>query len=290
MNFTRSQRTIRRPVAVLGFGYHSGDDVRVEFRPAPADSGITFVREDLGADVRIAARVENRIEVPRRTCLEAGGARVEMVEHVLAALAGMEVDNCEIWIDGEELPGCDGSAMPYVAAIESVGRIAQDSRVKRLEITEYVEVEEGDCRIEAFPGDGGSYTIQYTLDYADDPIIGYQTANVEVTPRLFVEEIAPCRTFLLEREAAQLVQAGLGKRVRTHDLLIFDDRGPINNQLRFDNECARHKALDVMGDLALTGCQIVGHIVAYKSGHRLNAEFAQHLINRFAGVPLRASA
>jgi UDP-3-O-acyl N-acetylglucosamine deacetylase len=290
MNFNRSQRTIRRPVAVLGFGYHTGQDVRVEFRPAPVGSGITFVREDLGKDVRIPARVENRIEIPRRTCLQVGNARVEMVEHVLAALAGMEVDNCEIRVDAAEMPGCDGSAMAFVAALESVGRTTQEARAKRLEVTEHVVFESGDCRIEAFPVEDESYSIEYTLNYADDPVVGYQVADIAITPKLFISEIAPCRTFLLKREADQLALEGLGSRVRSQDLLIFDEHGPVNNQLRFENECARHKALDVIGDLALTGCNLVGRIVAYKSGHRLNAMLAQELVRRFAGVPLRISA
>jgi UDP-3-O-acyl N-acetylglucosamine deacetylase len=290
MNFTRSQRTIRRPVAVLGFGYHTGKDVRVEFRPAPMGSGITFVREDLGLNARIPARVENRIEVPRRTCLQVGNARVEMVEHVLAALAGMEVDNCEIRVDAAEMPGCDGSAMAFVAAIESVGRTAQEARVKRLEIAEHVVVESDDSRIEAFPVDDESYSIEYTLDYTNDSVIGNQVADLEITPRSFLNEIAPCRTFLLQREADQLAETGLGRRVRTQDLLIFDEHGPVNNRLRFENECARHKALDVIGDLALTGCELVGRIVAYKSGHRLNSMLAQELMSRFAGRHLRISA
>lgn len=290
MNFTRSQRTIRQPVAVLGFGYHTGQDVRVEFRPAPAGSGITFVREDLGPDVRIPARVENRIEIPRRTCLQVGTARVEMVEHVLAALAGMEVDNCEIRVDAAEMPGCDGSAMAFVAAIESAGRTTQEARAERLEITEHVVVEGGGCRIEAFPVDNESYSIEYTLDYADDPIVGYQVADIAITPKLFMSEIAPCRTFLLQREADQLAFEGLGRRVRSQDLLIFGEHGPVNNRLRFENECARHKMLDVIGDLALTGCDLIGRIVAYKSGHRLNAMLAQELVKRFAGRQLQMSA
>jgi UDP-3-O-[3-hydroxymyristoyl] N-acetylglucosamine deacetylase len=290
MSYVRLQRTIRRPVAVLGFGYHTGQDVRVEFRPAPVGAGITFVREDLGLDARVAAYCDNRIEVPRRTCLEVDGVRVEMVEHILAALAGLQVDNCEIRIDRPEMPGCDGSAMAFVAAVESVGTVEQGAEVNRLEITEHVSVSHGDMIIEAFPSPSDSYSVEYTVDYPQDPVIGYQVAHVEVTPEIFREEIAPCRTFVLQREADEMLRAGLGKRVGSHDLLIFGDHGPVNNRLRFDNECARHKALDVIGDLALTGCEIVGHVVAYRSGHRLNAAFAQELLRRFASVTLKASA
>ena len=290
MSFTRQQHTIRRPVAVLGFGYHTGQDIRVEFRPASVGTGIVFVREDLGLDARIPALYENRIEIPRRTCLQVDNARVEMVEHILATLAGLQIDNCEIRVDQPEMPGCDGSAMAFVAAVESVGSVAQDVEVNRLEITEHVSVSSGGCSIEAFPAQGDTYSIEYTLDYPGDSAIGFQVANVEITPELFKEEIAPCRTFILQREADEMLRAGLGKRVRSHDLLIFDERGPVNNRLRFENECARHKALDVIGDLALTGCEIVGHIVAHRSGHRLNAAFAQELVRRFAGITLKASA
>lgn len=290
MTFLRQQRTIRRPVAVLGFGYHTGKDVRVEFRPAPAGAGITFVREDLGLNARIPVRCEHRYEVPRRTCLKVGQVHVEMVEHILAALAGLQIDNCEIAVDQPEMPGCDGSAMAFVAAVESVGAVEQEREVNRLEITEHVALASGDMRIEAFPSATNSYTLEYTVDYPNDPVIGYQIASLEVTPELFRDEIAPCRTFVLQREADEMLRAGLGKRVRSHDLLIFGDKGPVSNRLRFDNECARHKALDVIGDLALTGCEIEGHIVAYRSGHRLNAAFAQELLRRFAGVTLKASA
>jgi UDP-3-O-acyl N-acetylglucosamine deacetylase len=290
MSYVRLQRTIRRPVAVLGFGYHTGQDVRVEFRPAPVGAGITFVREDLGLDARVAAHSDNRIEVPRRTCLEVDGVRIEMVEHILAALAGLQVDNCEIRVDRSEMPGCDGSSMAFVAAIESVGTVEQGAEVNRLEITEHVSISHGDMIIEAFPSPSDSYSVEYTVDYPQDPVIGYQVATVEVTPEIFREEIAPCRTFVLQREADEMLRAGLGKRVGSHDLLIFGDHGPVNNRLRFDNECARHKALDVIGDLALTGCEIVGHVVAYRSGHRLNAAFAQELLRRFASVTLKASA
>lgn len=288
MSSTRLQRTIRRPVAVLGFGYHTGKDVRVEFRPAPEGSGITFVREDLSPSARIPARWENRIEVPRRTCLQLGGIRVEMVEHILATLSGLRIDNCDIQVDQPEMPGCDGSAIAFVAAIESAGILEQRAEAAQLEITDTFVIEQDGCWLEAIPADG--YSVEYTVDYPNDPSIGRQIASVEVTPELFRDEIAPCRTFVLKREADEMLRLGLGRRVNSNDLLIFDENGPINNKLRFDNECARHKALDVIGDLALTGCEIVGRIVAYRSGHRLNAMFAQELMRRFSGVALKASA
>lgn len=253
----------------------------VEFRPAPVDSGVTFVRDDLGPAARVPARVEFRTEVPRRTNLTCQGVQVDMVEHILAALAGLGVDNCEVGVDQAEMPGCDGSAWEFVQAIDSVGVIEQDREARRLEITEHVRHSFGETWIEASPALAGDYTVQFELEYPHDAVIGRQTARVKVTPELFRREIAPCRTFVLEREAEELKRQGLGAAVTPRDLLVFGPQGPIDNRLRFPNECARHKALDVIGDMALTGCVIVGHIVAHRSGHRLHAALASELVARF---------
>ncbi|MEM8944704.1 MAG: UDP-3-O-acyl-N-acetylglucosamine deacetylase, partial [Planctomycetota bacterium] len=126
MSDSRLQNTIAHPVAVCGYGFWSGQQVQVEFRPAAVGSGITFVREDLGMDARVPANVEHRIEVPRRSNLELGRARVEMVEHILAALAGLQIDNCDIVVDAAEMPGCDGSSIAFIQALDSVGITEQD--------------------------------------------------------------------------------------------------------------------------------------------------------------------
>lgn len=291
MPFVRMQRTICQPVAVQGIGYWSGRPVKVEFRPAPADSGITFVRDDLGPAARVPARAEYRINVPRRTNLNCQGVQVDMVEHILATLAGLQIDNCDVGVDQVEMPGCDGSALEFVKAIASVSNIEQSREVSRLEITETVRHTFGDTWIEARPSHTGDYTVQFELDYPSDPVIGHQMAHFAVTPDEFRREIAPCRTFVLQREAEDLVRRGLGTQVTPHDLLVFDSCGPVDNQLRFTNECARHKLLDVIGDMALTGCEIVGQIVAYRSGHRLHAALAEELTARFkAEASLSASA
>ncbi|QEG35017.1 UDP-3-O-acyl-N-acetylglucosamine deacetylase [Bythopirellula goksoeyrii] len=290
MTPARLQRTICQPIAVFGFGYWSGNDVRVEFRPAPAGSGITFVRDDLGPHARVPAKAEYRIEVPRRTCLKKDNVQVDMVEHILAALAGMQIDNCEVGVDQCEMPGCDGSAMAFVAALETVGSTSQETAVQQLVVTQPMRLAEGDGWIEAKPSPEESYRVAFTLDYPQDSSIGFQQADLEVTPDRFFEEVASCRTFILKREADELLGRGYCKRVSTRDLLIFDEQGPVNNKLRFPNECARHKALDLIGDMALTGCEIVGSIAAYRSGHQLNAKFAQQLSARFDQSMLRATA
>jgi UDP-3-O-[3-hydroxymyristoyl] N-acetylglucosamine deacetylase len=255
--------------------------VNVEFRPASADSGITFVRDDLGGEARVPARAECRIDVARRTNLNWHGVQVDMVEHILATLAGLQIDNCDVGVDQIEMPGCDGSALNFVEAIDSVGSVEQVGEVRRLEVTETVRHTHGDAWIEARPALCGEYTVQFELDYPHDSVIGQQNAYASITPDEFRREIAPCRTFVLQREADDMVRRGLGTQVTTSDLLVFDDQGPIDNQLRFDNECARHKLLDVVGDMALTGCEIVGQIVAHRSGHRLHAELARELVVRF---------
>lgn len=273
------QQTLAAPAVVQGFGYYSGLDVRVEFRPAPADAGIVFVRRDLGPQARIPAHYGLRRDVPRRTNLRRRDAEAAMVEHVLAALAGLAVDNCEIWVDQAEMPGCDGSAAAFVEAIHAVGIVEQDAPAATLKIARTVRIEHGNCWIEASPNPQGRLRLEYRLDYRHDQVVGRQTACVTVTPESFAAELAPCRTFLLASEAEQLRAGGLGGRVTPRDLLVFGEHGPIDNALRFPNECARHKALDVLGDLALVGRRIIGNVTAYRSGHRLNAELASRLLH-----------
>ena len=279
----RRQNTIAGEARVSGFGYWNGQDVNVHFRPAAPNSGITFVRSDLPRPLRIGATVSNRIEVPRRTVLSAGGVNVEMVEHVMAALAGLQIDNCDVWVSGPELPGCDGSCLPFVDALRSAGIQPQEARRARLVVTEKTRVAEGDAWIEARPLPAGSdptMHLQYRLDYGINHIIGRQTYRSSFAPEHFRREIAPARTFLLKEEADWLRKQGLGKRTTYQDLLVFaDPEGLIDNELRFEDECVRHKTLDLIGDLALSGCDLIGQFVAYRSGHRLNASLARALLS-----------
>jgi len=291
MPYSRLQRTISRSVAVGGYGFWSGKHVQVEFRPAAAESGVTFVRDDLGDNARVPARIEYRLDVPRRTNLRRGDVQVDMVEHIVAALAGLQIDNCEVGVTAVEMPGCDGSALAFVHALDRVGIHEQHEVVRQFEITETIRLVSGESWIEARPGRHDEYRVEFQLDYPRDPVIGRQAVSIGVSPETFREDLAGCRTFVLEREADAMVQRGLGVHVTPQDLLIFDKQGPIDNPLRFQNECARHKALDLIGDLALTGCEIVGHIVAYRSSHHLNAALASELLTRFAATaPLKASA
>jgi UDP-3-O-acyl N-acetylglucosamine deacetylase len=278
MSVPRCQRTVRKPVAVEGFGYFSGRDVRVEFRPAPVGSGVTFVRGDLSPAARVPVSPILRLDVPRRTSLEWNGVRVEMVEHVLAALSGLAIDNCDVWVSAPEMPGCDGSALAFVEALDAVGAVEQIAPVRQIRIKRRVRVGDERNWIEAAPAKGGGLSVAFDLDYRSHPAIGRQTIRLNVHPATFRTELAPCRTFLEEEAARAMIAQGLGLRVTAQNLLIFGANGPIENTLRFDNECVRHKVLDVVGDLALTGCDVVAEITAYRSGHRLHAELARQMM------------
>ena len=265
--------------------------MRVEFRPAEAGAGVVFVRDDLVPARRIPATIEHRIETPRRTTLSCDGAIVEMVEHVMAALWGLAIDNCEVHVDAPELPGCDGSSLAYVAALSAAGIVEQDELRRRLVVCEPARVGGDEAWVAAAPTQQGELRIKYRLDYGNRTPIGRQTLELTVTPETFVSQLAPARTFVLQQEAQWLRERGLGARATFRDLLVFDDEGPIDNHLRFKDECVRHKTLDLIGDLALAGCDVAGQITAHRSGHRLNAELVRALLAEGEVVePLRKSA
>lgn len=253
--------------------------MELEFRPAEVDAGIVFVRRDLAGNPRIKAVVANRVETPRRTTLRAAGASVEMVEHVMAALAGLQIDNCEVWVNEAEMPGCDGSSQPFVTALDSAGTLEQSAARPRLVVRTVTRLGGEDSWIEARPGAGGGMSVKFRLDYGSGNAIGRQTLQLPVTPESFRRELAPSRTFVLEEEAEWLVSRGLGKRATYENVLVFDKQGPVANILRYRDECVRHKALDLIGDLALAGCDLDGHFIAHRSGHRLNAELVRALLN-----------
>lgn len=275
----RPQNTIQHSATVTGRGYWSGNEVELEFRPAEENHGITFVRTDLPKQPRIAANVLNRVKGPRRTTLVTGGTCVEMVEHVLAALAGLKIDNCEVRVNQPEMPGCDGSSSDFVEALVAAGVQQQKSPKTVWSIRDVIRVGNDHCWIQCEPSPTGQLELGYQLNYWQ-PSIGQQEFSCVVTPELFEEQVAGARTFVLQSEANLLRQQGLGLHVSYDEILVFDDSfGPIGNELRFTNECARHKVLDMIGDLALVGADIEGRFTAYRSGHHLNAQMANALIN-----------
>ncbi|MBT4694328.1 MAG: UDP-3-O-[3-hydroxymyristoyl] N-acetylglucosamine deacetylase [Planctomycetaceae bacterium] len=279
LSYNRPQQTIASTVTVTGFGFWSGTNVTLEFRPAPTETGLVFLRTIAGQQVFIPVDVQHRLEVPRRTNLHANGTHVDMVEHVVAALAGLQIDNCFIWASASEMPGVDGSSMPFVDALLDAGVVAQENMRSALTINTTIRVGDNDAWIEVRPPTtADTMSLSYQLDYANNSPIPRQTFSIDISPASFQTELAAARTFVLQSEANQMQARGLGLRVTTADLIVFDDNGPVSNSLRFDNECARHKTLDMIGDLALAGTDLHGEFEAYRTGHRLNAELVRQIL------------
>jgi UDP-3-O-[3-hydroxymyristoyl] N-acetylglucosamine deacetylase len=277
--FPRKQTTIANSVSASGYGFWSGQDVQLTFHPADPNTGIVFVRTDLPGNPRIPAIVQNRINGPRRTTLIANGCPVEMVEHVMAALAGMQIDNCEIHVNRAEMPGCDGSSEAFVKALEQTEIVEQHHDRQVIRVESSIRVGDDHSWIQAEPADSHEFELTYLLSYPC-PAIGSQAFTSVMTRDRFRTEIAPARTFVLLHEAEQLQQQGLGKRVSYQDILVFDDHGPLENKLRFENECARHKLLDMVGDFALSGTDLIGKFTASRSGHRLNSQMVFALLQQ----------
>ena len=274
----RSQQTIARVAEVAGVGFLWGADVRLKFLPAEPGFGIQFVRTDLRKAPPIPALVEYTVPRERRTAIELGPARVEMIEHVMAALAGLQVDNCLVEVNAPEPPGCDGSSLYFAEAIADAGIVTQDQPRQVVSISnEVAAVDNAHTEVRAQPAADDGLEICYELDYGSGSPIRAHTVTCRITPETFLNELAFSRTFVLEAEAEALKAQGYGARLTTADLLIFGNDGPIENKLRIDDECTRHKLLDCVGDLALIGCDIQGRIIARRSGHRLNAEIVRRL-------------
>ena len=274
----RLQRTIARETELRGVGFIYGSDVTMRFRPAAADQGVVFVRTDLPERPGVRAHIRHVIPRQRRTTIQHGAASVEMIEHVMAALAGLRIDNCTIEIDAPETPGCDGSSRAFVEALGEAGAVELDRERETLVIDRPVAVREGAAVLAAHPGSGEGLVLGYHLDYGRASPIGAQSFFVDVSPETFRDELATSRTFLLEAEAKALRAAGIGARATHADLLIFGADGVIDNVLRYPDECVRHKILDMVGDLALLDKDLSGHVVAHRSGHQLNAELVRKLI------------
>lgn len=286
----RFQQTIGRAVSVSGIGYWSGENVRVEFRPAAVDSGITFVRDDLGPQARIPVRVEHRLDLPRRTSLQVEDARVDMIEHVMAALGGLQIDNCEVGVTAAEMPACDGSALAFVAALKQARPVELQRPIRPLVVRNVVRVGGQDSWVEARPWTRDRLKIDFHLDYRNCRAIGAQSLSIDLNPASFSREVAPARTFVLTEEVAQFLAQGKGTRITARDLLVFGPEGPVENTLRFPDECVRHKILDVVGDLGLANRPLWGHVIAHRSGHHLNAELVSELLAHEAQTPRKKIA
>ncbi|MHC4234396.1 MAG: UDP-3-O-acyl-N-acetylglucosamine deacetylase [Planctomycetota bacterium] len=279
----RTQQTIAKSVEIEGKGLFAGSPTIVRMHPAEPGAGITFVRADQTDPTGIRARVENVAKRARRTSLRNGTVSVETVEHCLSACSGLGVDNLVIELVGEELPAGDGSGLPFVDKLTEAGVATQDANRNAFVISDTVRVADGDSELVALPPltpDAQTLEIFYDLDYGPSGPIGRQTFTLVLSPETWVREIAPARTFVLEEEARQLLESGLGTHLTYADILVFGHDRPIENAQRFPDACVRHTILDLIGDLYLLGRPIVGRIHARKSGHALNHELVRAFVRR----------
>jgi UDP-3-O-[3-hydroxymyristoyl] N-acetylglucosamine deacetylase len=274
----RFETTVQRPVEASGVGLHSGVEVRIRILPAPPSTGIVFIRTDLD---RFAVPASWRYvqKVSYATSLMRQGVLISTTEHLLSVFYSMSIDNAFVEIDNLEVPILDGSGKPFVDLIQAAG-IKQFRRRKRfLRIRRPVSVEGGGKRITILPSDRFLLTCDVFFDH---PLVGRQVLEIEVTPERYAEEIAPARTFGFEYELPQMRNMGLIRGGSLENAVCFDRKSIMNpSGLRFPDECCRHKALDLIGDLALIGKPLLGHVIAEKAGHAMH--FA--LVNRIMSDP-----
>jgi len=269
-----TQHTLAAAFTATGIGLHSGEWVQVRVSPAPVDHGRAFVRVDLPDHPRIPAHIDAVDQTLLSTELRQGEARVRTVEHLLAALAGLGVDNAEIEIDGTEVPLLDGSAQEWVQAIAAVGLVDQGRPRSVITLTEPIWVRRDDAFVAALPANEPRLT--YGIDF-DLPAIGNQWHSWSPRQEAFATVVAPARTFGLAHQIEQLQAQGLIKGGSLENALVCSADGWVNPPLRFANEPARHKVLDLVGDLSLLGALPLAHIVAYKGSHGLHTQLARHI-------------
>ena len=277
------QRTISRIVEYSGIGLFTGEGVKLRFKPAPANTGIKFIRTDIASQPEVLANVETLSGSNRMVSLGEEGVGVKSVEHVMAALAGLGIDNIEIEINGNEVPAGDGSSLVFTQLLKGTGIKTLEEPKNIFYLQEELKVSDGDSSILAVPYDKG-LSLSYILDF-NGSFLNRQCFEIEMTEDNFSTEIAPARTFGLYTIIEEYRKRGWGKGVTDENSLILNEDGTITKplsmapaNLRFPDECVRHKILDIIGDLYLTNLTLHARIVATKSGHYLNTCMAEKIL------------
>lgn len=270
-------KTVGHLVELEGAGLHSGQTVHLRIKPDRSACGIRFVRTDLPGSPAIASRDVDRQCPPFRTALKNGTAEVHTVEHLFSALAALGITDCEIDVDGPEIPGMDGSALDFIGALRAAGTEPLNRSVDPVVICERIAIQDGPASLEALPFAGG-FKVTYTLDYPGHPL-AQGTYEFDFSEENFIRDIAPARTFAIRPEAEKMRAAGFGKGANTQNTVIVDGSRAVDTQLRFPNEPVRHKILDLIGDLYVIGRPLNAHIVARFSGHRTNRMLALALMD-----------
>jgi UDP-3-O-[3-hydroxymyristoyl] N-acetylglucosamine deacetylase/3-hydroxyacyl-[acyl-carrier-protein] dehydratase len=279
------QQTLNRAASLSGVGLHSGNRVDMTFLPAPPNTGIRFRRVDLEGKPEVEARVENVVETTRSTTLGKGNMKVQTVEHVLAAFAGHGIDNAIVELDANEPPVADGSARPYCKMIQSAGAVQQSENRSPYTVTEPIELEMGEAVMSLFPHDG----FKISCTSADKQGRFTQYFSVELSPKIWEREICPARTFCFFEEIEYLIKNGLIKGGSLENAVVIRDDAVLTTEpLRFPDEFVRHKILDIIGDLALLGRPLYGHLIAVKPSHAANCAMVR-LITAQMRKPLVAA-
>jgi UDP-3-O-[3-hydroxymyristoyl] N-acetylglucosamine deacetylase len=269
-----AQRTLRRPVSCKGIGLHSGNKVTLSLKPASADYGIRFQRTDLGG-LEIPATVTHLGGIQYQTGLTREAVSVETVEHLLAALTALCIDNVVVELNHPEVPIMDGSSAPFVYLIQEAGVKRLQAPRRYLKVLRPISLTHGDKRIALYPSD--HFKVTYSISF-DHPLLRHQSRTMRITEDSFIEEIAPARTFGFLKEVEMLRQRGLALGGSLDNAIVLGETGVLNNALRFDDEFVRHKILDVIGDLSLVGHPVIGHLVAHRGGHALHTAFAAKIL------------
>lgn len=270
------QQTLSRSVSLVGVGLHSGHSCKLSLHPAPVNTGMIFLRKINNQVHTCEALIQNLQPMELCTALESNGFHIQTTEHILAALWGMEIDNVYIEVDSSEVPALDGSAAPFVQLIQSAGIVQQKIPRTYLKILAPLEVGEGTKKVTILPSTKPSIT--YSIDF-DHHMIQQQSFVHDWSVENFKEQIAPARTFAFSHEVEALWSRGLGKGGSLDNTVVFSDSTILNEDgLRFIDECVRHKVLDLMGDIALLGVRLIGHIIADRSGHNLHAQLARTIL------------
>jgi len=275
---TPRQRTISREAELTGVGLHTGASVRLRVRPAAVDSGITFRRVDLPEAKDVPALVAHVIDTDRGTTLGVGEAKVHTVEHFLSAAVGAGLDNLLVELDGPEPPAVDGSAAPFLEFLQACGVEEQDAPVRVIRLSETFSLQEGDADYVVAPATG--YRVSTTIDF-EHPNIGRQYASFEIEEGRYAAEIARARTFGFLPEVEALKSRGLALGGSLENAVVLTEDGLVEGvELRFEDEFVRHKVLDIVGDLALLGARLEGHVVAHRPSHRGNVALAREIQER----------
>ena len=271
------QRTLKRPTSCEGVGLHTGAKVSLRIMPAPVDSGVVFVRVDLPGKPSVPARVEFVVSAALATTLGRDDCRVGTVEHLLSALSGVGIDNARIEVDGPEVPIMDGSAAPFAALVSEAGIRLQDKTKSFLVIRREVTVKDGDKHATIAPSK--RLRIDCKIDFKH-PLISDQTYSLEFSDRTYAKEIARARTFGFLKDVEALQANGLARGGSLDNAIVIDEFSILNPEgLRFPDEFVRHKLLDTLGDVALMGRPVLGHLTVYKSGHALNHRLVMKVLS-----------